>query len=113
MGVDLMGRGGESFNWESWRTSLKVAQSFGWRPSGTAPPTDQVGDWDGTYFSNDLQDVTDDDAKELARALFRALDAVHSDQALSSDQVEALQEASLGLINRLAIYAYRGGFTIS
>ena len=113
MGVDLMGRGGESFNWESWRTSLKVAQSFGWRRLRATAQTDQVGDWDGTYFSNDLQDVTDDDAKELARALFRALDAVHSDQALSSDQVEALQEASLGLINKLAIYAYRGGFTIS
>jgi hypothetical protein len=39
MGVDLMGHGGESFNWHGWKYCLAVAEAFGWEPAGTDPAT--------------------------------------------------------------------------
>jgi hypothetical protein len=100
MGVDLTG--GASFSPSSWRSCLDVAAAFGWEPAGTIPPSDIEGEWDGSYLSNSSQSVTDADARELARALFRALNAVWTDRPLSPDQAPALKEAHLYEVTRLA-----------
>lgn len=112
MGVDLMGRGGMSFSWDGWRSSLGVAKAFGWQPAGTLRPDGIKGEWNGTYFANELQSVTDDDARAMARALFRALNAVSTEQPLSTEQKKALEEADLGVVMELANYAFSGGFMI-
>jgi hypothetical protein len=56
--------------------------------------------------------VTDPDAKAMARALYRALGAVGTDQTLTAEQLAALEEANLDDIAKLAYYAWRGGFDI-
>lgn len=60
---------------------LHLAYLFGWHPRGTAPPTFDHGgyvvidssDWDGDYFGNSFQNVTKEDAKEIAVSLQKAL----------------------------------------
>jgi hypothetical protein len=85
MGVDLYGKhGGYVYmNWTNWEYCLETAYSYGWKPRGTvaADPAflqDVYGpvregfqepdysEWDGSYFSNDWQIVTDDDARAIA-----------------------------------------------
>ena len=78
MGVDLIRNNEEmGFNWSGWRKILEIAFNHGWKPTGTVNDIDQDGkpiqDWSGTYFSNDYQYVTDEDAKNLAEALERAI----------------------------------------
>ena len=67
----------------SWRFFLKLAMENGWEPEGTKPPgTIQMinpnGDdpypeipdnWCGSYFYNDLQLVTEEDAKKYGRCI--------------------------------------------
>ena len=60
---------------------LRLAYLFGWKPRGTEPPTFDHGgyividssDWDGDYFGNSFQNVTEEDAKEIAVSLQKAL----------------------------------------
>jgi hypothetical protein len=123
MGVDLFDHGGASFNWHGWRHCLEIAEKFGWVPAGTeAPswneggeilPADRDLEWSGSYCSNDYQSVTDADAKAIARALFRALGAVGTDQTLRAEQLAALEEANLDVIAKLAHYAWRVGSTLA
>lgn len=115
MGFDLTG--GESFNWHSWRGCLDVAKAFGWKPAGTAPPPPEhrppnAGGRGGGYFSNDFQSVTESDAKDLSRALFRAINAVQTGRLLPLNQHLAIKEVDLSEVTRLANHAFRGGFTI-
>src|SRR5262249_37495558 len=87
MGFDLHGRHETvSFNLAGWRYLLETANSFGWQPAGTeAPDLENVGlgsipiepigparAWNGGYFTNDFQTVTDDDARQMGAALLRA-----------------------------------------
>lgn len=90
MGMDLSGAGGnEYFSNVAWYKILKLAYEYGWQPQGTEAGQwyDENGElnrqlspdpeeWDGTYFSNDFQWVTDEDAANIADALERALDDV-------------------------------------
>jgi len=71
MGVDLIGHGGASFNWDCWRKCLDIAIAFGWQPAGTIAPPDYDGDWNGGYCSNDFQEVSDSDARALGVARAR------------------------------------------
>jgi hypothetical protein len=92
MGVDLMGHGGESFNWHAWRRCLEVGAANGWPPEGTRPSRfvdewgqpiergytgpvwieeDSESDEHPGYFSNDYQAVSDRDAANIAQALNR------------------------------------------
>lgn len=89
MGMDLInGAGGiERFSNTSWREMLKVAYEYGWKPAGTEPGewidpetgeldkrlSPDPDEWDGNYFSNDCQWVTEEDAAHIADALERAL----------------------------------------
>jgi hypothetical protein len=107
MGVDLMGHGGEYFSLNGWESCLLVAEAFGWQPAGTTRPDGHEGEWDGNYFLNARQRVTDDDAKAISRALFRALNAVSTEKPLS-----IVQEANLNTVMRLANYTSAGGFMI-
>ena len=89
MGMDLDGAGGiERFNNTSWCKMLKLAYEYGWKPAGTEPgqwinsETGEVDEqmspdpdeWDGTYFTNDSQWVTEEDAANIADALERAVE---------------------------------------
>src|ERR1051325_233115 len=63
----------------AWPIVRKLAQDFGWQPSGTQPPEgwdaelETIGEWDGRYTSNDGSLVTVTDALALAAALEASL----------------------------------------
>ena len=116
MGVNLIGHGDASFNWQAWRYCLDIAVAFGWRPAGTIAPTDYGGEWNGTYCTNDLQEVTDDDARALGEALHRAVNALSTEQNLSEEQAKAWagnsNRTGVYVVCKLADYAEKGGFEI-
>ncbi len=70
MGYDLIARSKTStpknfhLNISGWNTALRLAGAFGWKPLGTR--LRRAAKWDGTYFSNDGQLVSTDDANNLA-----------------------------------------------
>ena len=111
MGIDLIGHGSASFNWRAWRHLLDVAREFGWRPEGTEPPSYYTGQWNGSYFTNDYQEVTISDAAAMGAALFRASAAKRSG-ALTEKQSELLGVMPLSLIEELADLACSGNFYI-
>ncbi len=89
MGFDLMGkRGSFSTNRAGWRYIFNLAIENGWVPEGTKPPgTIQMinpyddgpypeipDNWCGSYFYNDFQVVTEEDATNMANALELSLD---------------------------------------
>ncbi len=90
MGFDLYGeKGCYCLNWSGWRKVFELAIENGWKPAGTKPPDEKVikqfyGDnapphpmadnRNGSYFSNDLQLVTAEDAANMADALDRSLE---------------------------------------
>jgi hypothetical protein len=84
MGMDLEGPGGAFwFPVHGWSAVLTLARDFGgWEPQGTKSPEWEdpetgehhvASDWDGNYWCNDYQQVTEEDARNLADALERAL----------------------------------------
>jgi hypothetical protein len=102
MGVSLWGKK-RSFisNWGFYGSMLELAAEYGWEPRGTVltfhfcyqvcgcgadtaknDPDYEIekkavkacANWNGSYFSNDQQTVTQTDAKNIADALERALD---------------------------------------
>ncbi len=73
---------------------MKLADRYDWQPIGTQAP-DWEGihgtpihpdykhpDWNGTYFSNEGQFVTDRDASNIAATLERALDDIPDHDAM-------------------------------
>lgn len=110
MGVDLMGRGSCNFNWSGWRWCLRVAREFGWTPVGTLAPRDFKGEWCGTYYSNDEQEVSEADAFALAAALEEAVDYIRNRQPLTAGQISALDDGNSELLLQLAKYASGGRF---
>ncbi|MBT4557603.1 MAG: hypothetical protein HN749_00015 [Nitrospina sp.] len=94
MGFDLMGKKGSfSTNIAGWGYLFNLAFENGWAPEGTKTPgtiqmINPYGDgpypeildnWCGSYFSNDLQVVTEEDATNMANALDRSLEFKVSD----------------------------------
>src|SRR3712207_9235910 len=94
MGRDLSGEGGYfRFSIHGWCAALELAHEHGWEPAGTEPPeftvyapdgvtVDEVrtraerqryANWDGGYFTNEYQVVSDEDAAniEIGRASCR------------------------------------------
>ena len=70
-----------TFSRQFWAKALELAQSYGWKPLGTCPPShmdfyDLIAEWDGRYFTNDGQTVKAEDARALAAALERSLDDI-------------------------------------
>jgi len=87
MGYDLYGLEDEEryerFNIFSWGKVLRLAEHFNWIPEGTTYDELEDGEtWDGTYFTNDGQIVSKEDAKNLAEALERAIPALEADTSI-------------------------------
>ena len=113
MGVDLVGHGGASFNWSAWRSSLQVAEAFGWHAAGTIMPHNEIDRiWEGGYFSNDCQEVTDDDAHALGLAIHRAVTALRTGQKLTEEQANACTGVNITALCEVGDYALQGGFAI-
>jgi hypothetical protein len=73
-----------TFSRQFWAKALELAQSYGWRPQGTRPPShldlyQLEAEWDGRYATNDGQTVKREDALALAAALERSLDDIPGD----------------------------------
>ena len=89
MGMDLKNveGGTERFGIAAWHSVLELAYEYDWKPTGTEPGawvdpetgeldkqlSPDPDEWSGTYFSNDYQWVTEEDAAGIADALERAL----------------------------------------
>ena len=119
MGYDLHGRGGYfGVDILDWRPCVETAQTWGWKPSGTllpyGPPEAQ-GDpgsdwtWDGNYFSNDFQEVTDRDARALGEALLRGVTPL---EAREREMPSRWPDDWLHSVRRFADRALKGGFHI-
>jgi hypothetical protein len=81
--MDLTGPAGHmAFNDTSWVHLLRLATLSGWHPADTLPP-EEADDWDGNYCTNDGQRVADEDARNLAEALERALPDVPEEDAMA------------------------------
>jgi hypothetical protein len=84
-----------TFSRQFWAKALELAQSYGWQPRGTRPPShldfSELGaEWDGRYLTNDGQTVNAEDALSLAASLQRSLDDI-SDENLPMDWGSMLQ----------------------
>jgi hypothetical protein len=126
MGMDLLGRDGhdERVSAEGWRECLECAVQFGWKPAGTVAPTDYCGEWNGNYWSNDWQMVTDRDARALGEALLRAATALSAHERewpellkakqkydpFAEDELTETKEPQF--LRRLANFALNGVFVI-
>jgi len=108
----------QSLNICSWRALLILAYSFGWKPKGTVFYCWQVnktgekihplyvdenrkdggwvkdGDWSGTYFTNDWQEITAEDAHNLAKALKRALLIIPDEGVNAPELPQGCRESS-------------------
>src|SRR5206468_127549 len=78
------------FGWDtfSWVKLLRLAEHYGWRPSGTTLPNSELawmpgGRWNGNYTTNDGQTVTTADANALASALEKAVQDIPSDDTIA------------------------------
>lgn len=98
MGMSLIGHG-VSFSRSAWISCLWIARSFGWEPEGTTQENDLCNKWDGTYFTNDYQSVSDKDAKNLSIALNRAIYAFEHNEKLTLRQMEAVEQRGINLDN--------------
>ena len=84
-----------TFSRQFWAKALELAQSYGWQPRGTRPPShldfhELEAEWDGRYLTNDGQTVSAEDALSLAASLQRSLDDI-SDENLPLDWGSILQ----------------------
>lgn len=78
MSYGLIGAGGY-LQGGCWLLILEVAEKHGWKPLGTLAPmfldeddnlvSCELDDWDGNYWTNDYQIVTEEDARGIANAL--------------------------------------------
>jgi hypothetical protein len=87
MGFDLISRDSKEdfrFNIHSWPRVLNLAYEYGWKPAGTEITMNiydldgksfkkSQREWSGSYMFNDYQEVTKEDASNLAAALQMAL----------------------------------------
>ncbi len=112
MGYDLIGKKGATFCAGNWGHLLELAKSFGWRAEGTLFPTcneDQgalyiEGDerWNGNYFGNDWQRVSQTNSAAMAVAVRKALEA-HTELTLGADPIlDARQHNCLLWLNTLS-----------
>jgi hypothetical protein len=123
MGYELIGPQREfRFNMTGWPSVLQMAESHGWMPLGTKRPQEPFGDsrWGGSYYTNDGQIVTPEDAAALGDALTRALpDLQQEPTALQGDVVdEDPDEVHAWRGNRQRVadfiaFCREGGFEIS
>lgn len=78
MGFDLKSETGDKIQFTEvyWNLMLEIAKHFGWEAIGTdSPQSVSREDWDGSYDSNDGQEVSLRDASALANAVKLALES--------------------------------------
>jgi hypothetical protein len=105
----LGGRDRFSCTLDEWRSLLKLAQEFGWRPLGTTyelPSASKVEEAARRDYepgeASDRKRIDADDSNALARALT---------DARSSERLAELTDESLRtLVSEFAQYAYGGAF---
>jgi hypothetical protein len=98
---------------EALERCIAVALAFGWQPSGVPWGANVASEWSRRYLANDCcLKVDGDNARAMARALFRALDAAKMSQSLESDQVTPLSGTSVEEVTRLADFASAGTFWV-
>src|SRR6185437_12885003 len=75
MGYELSNSFGQTHQWKvlGWWHLLNLAREYNWSPRGTESSASSDDGWDGNYFTNAGQRVTEEDAAELANALERLL----------------------------------------
>lgn len=92
MGMDLKSRrtsGRDSYTWDMWRALFELGAEYGWVPAGTVLDDYELGlygvedvdgwhkkleeEWNGSYFANVCQIVTEDDAQNWKKALEAAI----------------------------------------
>ena len=126
MGMDLGGKGGYfSCNNATWVAVLRLAYDHGWKPAGTEPPRwidantgelcaqlpPDMETWNSMgysmdYYSNSGQGVSDQDARNIADALERALEEDEtSDEGLAQSSIDCLRE--------FITFCRAGGFLIA
>ena len=125
MGMDLNGAGGiELFSHTSWRKMLELACEYGWKPAGTEPGrwvdpstgeldeqlSPDPDEWDGDYFGNCFQWVTDEDAAHIADALDLALDDIPEFDTGEKWVEYGPTDMPTGLVERSLV---EQGFTVS
>ena len=135
MGMDISFRRGEfRCSARFWVECLTLAEVFGWNPAGTEAPSGcqpcSADDWGGNYWTNDYQQVTDDDARAFAAALRRGIEAVMMETPLTIEQAQAvkvfektetdllspgieIKTTSVARIAQIAALASKGGFIIA
>ena len=104
MGIGVINSAGEPFAFshlQAWGRALDLAYIYGCQPAGTEPGgvylnpdfTNVDGtplEWEGGYETSDLQIVTAQDARAIARALEKALpDIPDHDDMPTPEQVKA------------------------
>jgi hypothetical protein len=135
MGMDISFRRGEfRCSARFWVKCLTLAEVFGWVPAGTEAPSGcqpcSADEWDGNYWTNDYQGVTDDDARAFAAALKRGIEAVMMEPPLTIEQAQAvkvlektetdlvspgieIKTTSVARVAQIAALASKGGFMIA
>ena len=124
MGYDLMGAHDTwRFQIGAWRPVLNFAIEHGWQPEGTKAP-DYCGlygmqpaeaeahrlSWDGGYYGNDWQEVTDSDARALGEALLRGVAAA---EAQERKKPTKWPDDWFRNVEKLADFVLKGGFLIA
>ncbi len=132
-----------------WESVLELAYLYGWKPAGTEEPQTEAwrltrrrgpeSTWEPRvwnccdYFSRESQHVGHEDARTLAKAVFRGLSDIpdrasstakppsthrtlyrHSNSGASTfpSVVDELSGRRKSAARRVALFATRGGFTI-
>jgi hypothetical protein len=126
-------------NWHAWGCVLKLGSDYGWKPKGTKAPTfcwcsknklknDQIceiccipeNEWHGSYFCNDGQVTTTEDALNIADALEKAnedldndnLERVFEIQDLPPDLAENTGPTAKEVIRAVIEFCNKGKFFI-
>ncbi len=69
-----------------WPEFLELGEAFGWEPEGTVARQEWEDEWDGSYVERYGQFVEKDDAHNLSRALYNAVDAISRGEELTPEQ---------------------------
>jgi hypothetical protein len=138
MGYDLYNKRGDYFgaNIAAWDHLTEAALAFDWKPAGTLPPQFDEGGpvtcydtfearWEGGYFSNEFQRVSDEDARNLAVALRQAIAAAEGIKGDETARVKfsewnnlparaenAARSLNVRFVRRFVKYCEKGAFQI-
>jgi hypothetical protein len=95
----------------AWQTALHIAVAYGWEPHGTV--NHQFADWDGSYLFDYNQNVTYQDAINLAGALSKSVrDNFRKLRGTDLEFVSKKRKGSATFLKRLVSYIKRGSFDI-